>query len=62
VVADALAGGADALGRGLSKKLRSAATVSFSNARQPNHAQKRTFTISPTDNRLCLQKYLSQST
>jgi hypothetical protein len=34
VVADALAGGADALGRGLSKKLRSAATVSFSNARQ----------------------------
>ena len=34
VVADAHAGGADALGPGLSQKLRSTATVSFSNARQ----------------------------
>jgi hypothetical protein len=34
VVADAHAGGANALRRGLSQKLRSTATVSFSNARQ----------------------------
>jgi hypothetical protein len=34
VVTDALAGGANALRRGLSQKLRSTATVSFSNARQ----------------------------